>query len=278
MDWLKKLIGNLPLDQISEYVDSLVKWWGEVVKDIPAADLPLFTYVGGSAIVLFLWYLVARIIPRPIGGISWIVLCAILLTPGTSLGESGNIAPACIGVVYSVLISDYASALHNLLPIMAVIVAGLFLGFLWQLVRGAVELALYKRAQTIKARKEQEEKEKLQAEQEQSDQQSKASQTSTSENSDEDIDHIKSVNHTDSAKAKQQATAQANSSKIQKNTSHQANQQNNGHQGSNQASQQQWWSSFRNQLQRCSYTYVQEDSDTEADYISFPQTSSTSQS
>lgn len=272
MDWLKKLIGNLPLDKISEYVDSLVKWWGEVVKDIPVTDLPLFTYVGGSAIVLFLWYLVARIIPRPLGGISWIVLCAILLTPGTSLGESTNIAPACVGVVYSVLISDYASALHNLLPIMAVIVAGLFLGFLWQLVRGAVEHALYKRAQNIKARKEQEEREKqeeqqAEAEQEQEDQQEQ-SQMSVSASDD---------------KKPQQLTAEANKSKTQADDTaniRPTNQHNNRQQDATSYaknnSHQQWWSSFRNQLQRCRYTYVQEDADTEADYISFPQQSSAS--
>lgn len=271
MDWLKKLIGNLPLDKISEYVDSLVKWWGEVVKDIPVTDLPLFTYVGGSAIVLFLWYLVARIIPRPLGGISWIVLCAILLTPGTSLGESTNIAPACVGVVYSVLISDYASALHNLLPIMAVIVAGLFLGFLWQLVRGAVEHALYKRAQNIKARKEQEEREKqeeqqAEAEQEQEDQQEQ-SQMSVSASDD---------------KKPQQLTAEANKSKTQADDIANippTNQHNNRQDATSYAknnSHQQWWSSFRNQLQRCRYTYVQEDADTEADYISFPQQSSAS--
>jgi hypothetical protein len=37
-------------------------------------------------VVLLLWILVVRILPKTLAGLSWIILFAILLTPTTSLG------------------------------------------------------------------------------------------------------------------------------------------------------------------------------------------------
>lgn len=147
MDWLKDFILNLPLDDISNWVSHLVLWWSDLVQDVPAQDLPLYAYVGGSILVLLLWILVARALPKPIGGMSWVVVLAVLLTPGTAAGDSVELAPASIGVVYGVLTKDYTTALSSLLPIMVVIVVGFFLGFLWQLIRAAIERSLYKAEQ-----------------------------------------------------------------------------------------------------------------------------------
>ena len=117
---------------------------GQLVKDVPAADLPMYAYLGGVIIVLILWLLVARVLPRPLGGMSWMMLFAVLLAPGTALGDPSVIAPASISVVYAIMMKDTAGAIANMLPILVVLVVGLFVGFVWQLIRGAFESSLDK--------------------------------------------------------------------------------------------------------------------------------------
>jgi len=104
----------------------------------------MYAYLGGTIIVLLLWILVARVLPKPLGGMIWMVIFAVLLAPGTALGEQGEIAPASIGVIYALLMKDTASAVSNSLPILVVLVVGLFIGFVWQLIRGAFESSLDK--------------------------------------------------------------------------------------------------------------------------------------
>ncbi|PIE47483.1 MAG: resolvase [Gammaproteobacteria bacterium] len=128
MDWLK----NLPLDNISEKINDIVQLWANLVKDVPADDLPVYAYLGGSIIVLILWLFISRFLPKPLGGMSWIILFAVLLTPGASHDYSGKIAPASMGVVYSLLMKDFVQAISNLVPILFVVVVGFFLGFIWQ--------------------------------------------------------------------------------------------------------------------------------------------------
>lgn len=144
MDWLKSLLKYLPLDTISDMLGNIVVWWSHLVADVPPADLPMYAYVGGSVIVLLLWLLVARMLPKPLGGISWVILFAVLFTPGSALGEPGMIAPASISVVYAIMMKDIAGAITNALPILVVMAAGLFLGFIWQLLRGAIERGMAK--------------------------------------------------------------------------------------------------------------------------------------
>ncbi|WP_261863157.1 MULTISPECIES: hypothetical protein [unclassified Psychrobacter] len=81
-----------------------------MVKDVPPADLPMYAYLGGAVLVLVLWILVARVLPKPLGGMSWMVLFAVLLAPGTALGDPSELAPASISVVYAVMMKDYAGA------------------------------------------------------------------------------------------------------------------------------------------------------------------------
>lgn len=144
MDWLKGLLQRLPLEKISDILGEIVIWWSQMVKGVPPADLPMYAYLGGSIIVLLLWLLVARMLPRPLGGMSWMVLFSLLLAPGTALGDPSQIAPASISVVYAVMMKDTASAINNALPILVVLVVGLFIGFIWQLIRGAFESSLEK--------------------------------------------------------------------------------------------------------------------------------------
>ena len=144
MDWLKNIVNSLPLEAISDILGEITIWWGQLVKDVPPADLPMYAYLGGVVIVLVLWLLVARMLPRPLGGMSWMMLFAVLLAPGTTLGDPSVIAPASIGVVYAIMMKDMAGAVANMLPILVVLVAGLFVGFVWQLIRGAFESSLDK--------------------------------------------------------------------------------------------------------------------------------------
>ena len=144
MDWLKGIIDSLPIGAISDILGEITIWWGQLVKDVPPADLPMYAYLGGVIIVLILWLLVARILPRPLGGMSWMMLFAVLLAPGTALGDPSVIAPASISVVYAIMMKDTAGAITNMLPILVVLVVGLFVGFVWQLIRGAFESSLDK--------------------------------------------------------------------------------------------------------------------------------------
>ncbi len=77
MDWLKSIIDSLPIGAISDILGEITIWWGQLVKDVPPADLPMYAYLGGVIIVLILWLLVARILPRPLGGMSWMILFAV---------------------------------------------------------------------------------------------------------------------------------------------------------------------------------------------------------
>lgn len=150
MDWLKNLLKSLPLDTISEYVAKLVIWWSNLVKNVPDDDLPFLAYVGASVLVLLLLILVARMLPRPFGGMLWTFAVAVLLTPGDALVGTGQIAPAIAGVAHGVLMGDMASAMSAFLPILAVFVALLFVGAIWQILRGVIETNIAKAKETAR--------------------------------------------------------------------------------------------------------------------------------
>lgn len=125
----------ISLDQIGSVIGEIVVWWTQLVKGIPPDSLPMTAYVGFSIIVLLLWIVVVRVLPKTLAGLSWIILFAILLTPTTSLGTPPEMAPASIAVVYGILMKDSSIIFNSLLPIMIVITVGCILGFLWQIVR-----------------------------------------------------------------------------------------------------------------------------------------------
>lgn len=139
MEWLRNIVINLPLDEISDSVSRLTIWWSNLVADVPADMLPIYAYVGFSVIVLLLWLFIVRILPSPLGGMSWLALFSILLAPGSAAGNTGEVAPASIGVVYGILMKDPGLALRSLLPILVVFAVGLVLGFIWQMIRNIVE-------------------------------------------------------------------------------------------------------------------------------------------
>lgn len=97
------MLAFLSLDQIGSIIGEIVIWWTQLVRGVPPDKLPLYAYVGFSVVVLLLWILVVRILPKTLAGLSWIILFAILLTPTTSIGTTPDIAPASIAVVYGIL-------------------------------------------------------------------------------------------------------------------------------------------------------------------------------
>lgn len=127
------------LDKIGEILGTIIVWWTKLVSGIPSDKLPLIAYLGFSLLVLLLWILVVRILPKTLAGLSWIIAFAVLLTPTTSLGTSPGIAPASISVVYGILLKEPAIIFKGLLPIMVVITVGCILGFLWQIMRMSID-------------------------------------------------------------------------------------------------------------------------------------------
>lgn len=134
------------LDKIGEILGEIIVWWAQLVSHVPPDKLPLYAYLAFSIIVLLLWILVVRILPKTLAGLSWIILFAVLLTPTTSLGTPPGIAPASISVVYGILLKEPAIIFNGLLPIMVVITVGCILGFLWQIVRMGIEKNMKKAA------------------------------------------------------------------------------------------------------------------------------------
>lgn len=139
MQWLKDLLNGLPLDRISEWLAHIVLLWVQAVDGVPEDKLSLYVYVGGSVIVLILLIFALRLVPRMFRGIIWVISAAILLTPGTTLNGTGELAPAVIGVLYSFLMKDTAQAMSGVLSIVGVMIGGLILGAMWQLLRAVIE-------------------------------------------------------------------------------------------------------------------------------------------
>jgi preprotein translocase subunit SecG len=101
------------------------------LDSIPEETIAATVYLLGSLIVLACWYGIAIRLPKFIGGLSWIVVFAVLLTPTVSDGSNASIAPAFFGVVFGVLTKDSPLIWTNLALITFVIGLGLILGFLW---------------------------------------------------------------------------------------------------------------------------------------------------
>lgn len=101
------------------------------LDNIPEYYLAVTVYLGGSALVLWLWYFIARVLPRPIGGMSWVFVFAILLSPTISEGSNAKIAPAIVGLMFGFLTDEKQLIWSNLIPILFVLALGFFLGYLW---------------------------------------------------------------------------------------------------------------------------------------------------
>ena len=69
--------------------------------------------------------------PHPVGGILWIIVFAILVTPTVSEGPNSELAPAIFGLIFGLLTKEYMLVWSNLSLILFVIGMGLLVGFCW---------------------------------------------------------------------------------------------------------------------------------------------------
>lgn len=102
-----------------------------VLDSIPEDSIAITVYLLGSLIVLACWYAVAKRLPKPAGGISWVVVFAVLLTPTVSEGSNASIAPAIFGMLFGMLTKDQPLVWLNLSLILFVIGIGLVIGYFW---------------------------------------------------------------------------------------------------------------------------------------------------
>lgn len=101
------------------------------LDSIPETAIAVSIYLLGSAIILWCWYQIAKRLPNPLGGITWIVLFAILLTPTVSEGSNAALAPAIFGLLFGVLTKEMPLVWANLSAILFVIGLGLLIGYFW---------------------------------------------------------------------------------------------------------------------------------------------------
>lgn len=98
---------------------------------IPEDLIAITVYLGGSAIVLWCWYEIAKRLPKLLGGMTWILGFAILLTPTVSEGSNAALAPAIFGLIFGVLTKDMPLVWANLASILLVTGVGAILGYCW---------------------------------------------------------------------------------------------------------------------------------------------------
>lgn len=102
-----------------------------VLDSIPEDGIAITVYVLGTLIILWCWYAIAKRLPSPIGGMTWIVIFAILATPTISEGPNSAVAPAFFGLVFGVLTKNSPIIWSNFSLIAFVIGIGLCAGYFW---------------------------------------------------------------------------------------------------------------------------------------------------
>ena len=102
-----------------------------VLDSIPEDSIAITVYLLGSVIALLCWYGVMKRIPKPFGGIGWLLAFAVLLTPTVSEGTNASVAPAIFGLLFGVLTKDQPLVWSNLSLILFVIGMGLIIGYFW---------------------------------------------------------------------------------------------------------------------------------------------------
>ena len=102
-----------------------------VLDSIPESSIAITVYLGGAVIALLCWYGLMKRVPKPFGGIGWLLVFAILLTPTVSEGTNASIAPAIFGLIFGVLTKDQPLVWTNLSLILFVVGIGFVIGYFW---------------------------------------------------------------------------------------------------------------------------------------------------
>lgn len=130
-------LSQFDLEQIHHYIELALAQWDKLTEGVPAEVLPLRVYLGGSALAIFLWLFVARVLPSPLGRITWLGAVALLCTPTVTTSDIPELAPACVAFVYGLATRDSDIMFTSAAAVLAVFSVLLFLSFLWERIKTA---------------------------------------------------------------------------------------------------------------------------------------------
>ena len=125
----------MTIDEFLERVEPAWNWWVSLFEGVPEYPLAVSVYIGGSVLALLIWLRVVRMLPHPVGAMSWVVMFAVLFAPTVTEGENAQLAPAVIGLIFGVITKDQSLMLKSALPILLMIGLGFVLGFLYERLR-----------------------------------------------------------------------------------------------------------------------------------------------
>lgn len=145
------------LEQIRQYVEMVLAEWNVLVEDVPTEELPRQVYLAGTGIALTLWFLVARVLPSPMGRITWIGLFALLCSPTVNTaGDMPQLVPACVAFVYGALTKNMPIMLTNGTIILTVFGVGLLVAFMWERIKATyVDMMIEKQQANLAAYEQQ---------------------------------------------------------------------------------------------------------------------------
>ena len=103
----------------------------DLLDSIPEDNIAISVYILGTLLILWCWYGIAKRLPSPFGGITWIIVFAVIATPTISEGPNSEVAPAVFGLLFGILTKDTPLIWSNLALIAFVIGIGLIAGFFW---------------------------------------------------------------------------------------------------------------------------------------------------
>lgn len=103
----------------------------DLLDSIPEDNIAISVYILGTLLILWCWYGIAKRLPSPLGGITWIIVFAVIATPTISEGPNSEVAPAVFGLLFGILTKDTPLIWSNLALIAFVIGIGLIAGFFW---------------------------------------------------------------------------------------------------------------------------------------------------
>ncbi len=132
---------------MSELMTGWMNWW----EGVSPYWFAVTVYLTGSVIVLWLWLSIVRVLPRPLGGLSWLLVLTLLMTPTVTEGVNASLAPAVVGLLIGVFTKNPVLALYSLLPMLLVFGVGCLAGFIWQRVQMAHAAALAESARIAPA-------------------------------------------------------------------------------------------------------------------------------
>lgn len=115
-------------------LETLTAIWSNILSvldQFPEENVAIIVYVTGTLIALWCWYRLMSRLPNPFGGILWIIVFAILVTPTISEGPNSALAPAVFGLIFGILTKEHILIWSNLSLILFVIGVGLLVGFCW---------------------------------------------------------------------------------------------------------------------------------------------------